>query len=103
MFLVEIVPLVCDNARRTLSRYLHLEYMYLNGKNEIRKRFEDIGNTLELFNERLNQTIDELGEVFQSIKDYLKDPSSTEELVSVLMNRYEQRQRPFRIDFGDLK
>ena len=65
------------------------------GKTQMGERFEDVGKNLDIFNERLNKTIDELTELFQSIKDGLDDPSSMAEFLDNLHMRYIKRQRPF--------
>jgi len=70
--------------------------MYMNvGKTQMREKYEDVGMNLKLFNQRLNQTIDELGALFQSLKDGLDDPTSMSEFLGVLYLRYIKRQRPF--------
>ena len=65
------------------------------GKTQMRDKYEDVGMNLNLFNERLNQTIDELDELFTSLKSELKDPSNMSELLEVLYSRYIRRERPF--------
>ena len=71
---LKVIFCVCDNVRRTLSRYLHLKALAQasieKGKDEyplLAQRFDIIGNTTQIFEAKLNVTIDQMTHHFQDI------------------------------------
>lgn len=58
---IKIILIVCDNVKRTLSRYLHIRNLH-TGKDSQKKqrKMQDLGETFEEFSINLNQTITEL-------------------------------------------
>jgi len=55
---IKTILIVCDNVKRTLSRYLHIRNLH-TGKDSAKKqrKMEDLGQTFEEFSFKLNQTI----------------------------------------------
>ena len=64
---IKIVNIVCDNVRRTLSRYLHIEGNVKTGKFP-QKRLDAIGGTLDGFNEKLRRSMAVLGEFLEHVR-----------------------------------
>ena len=59
--------LVCDNVRRMLSRFLHLQHGVAINKFSQRK-LEGVGHTLEEFNRNLKKTIKDFGTFLEEVK-----------------------------------
>ena len=64
---IRIVNIVCDNVRRTLSRYLHIEGNVKTGKFP-QKRLDAIGGTLDGFNEKLRKSMKVLGDFLEHVR-----------------------------------
>jgi type I restriction-modification system DNA methylase subunit len=65
---IKSIMIVCDNVKRTLSRYLHIRNLEARSGNSGKKKqkVDDLGETFEEFSKNLNQTIDELnGEIME--------------------------------------
>jgi len=61
---VKILFIVCDNVRRTVSRYLHMQQV--QRKTRIR---EEIGIDFQTFSSNLNATIDRLASLIDEIRN----------------------------------
>ena len=92
---IKIVNIVCDNVRRTLSRYLHIE-SNVKIKKFPRKRLTAIGGTLDGFTEKLRKTIKSFKSFLDEIRRKEGD-GSIDGLIRALFRRFKQRQRPFGI------
>ena len=64
---IRIVNIVCDNVRRTLSRYLHIEGNVKTGKFP-QKRLDAIGGTLDGFNEKLRKSMKVMGDFLEHVR-----------------------------------
>ena len=55
---MKFILIVCDNVKRTLSRYLHIRNLH-TGKNSAKKqrKIDDLGDTFEEFSVKLNSTL----------------------------------------------
>ena len=93
---IKLVNIVCDNVRRTLSRFLHIES---NAKNSDKnsgwnKRLKGLGSTLNGFNVKLSKSL----KTFQSFLNQVKHNEGNgtmEGLIKALLVRFRRRQRPF--------
>ena len=71
---MKLILIVCDNVKRTLSRYLHIRNLNTGSNSQKKQRkIDDLGETFEEFSIKLNQTITELtGDLnFQEYQIYL--------------------------------
>ena len=59
--------LVCDNVRRTLSRFLHIQHGVAT-KKFTPVKLKGLGHTLETFNDNLRKTIKSFGSFLEEIK-----------------------------------
>lgn len=58
---------VCDNVRRTLSRFLHIQHGVAT-KKFTPVKLKGLGHTLETFNDNLRKTIKSFGAFLEEIK-----------------------------------
>ena len=92
---IKIVNIVCDNVRRTLSRYLHIE-SNVKSKKFPRTRLTAIGGTLDGFTEKLRKTIKNFKPFLDEIRRK-EGNGSLDGLMQALYRRFKRRQRPFGI------
>ena len=59
--------IVCDNVRRTLSRFLHIQSGVATKKFSATK-LQGLGHTLETFNNNLRKTLKNMGAFLEDIK-----------------------------------
>ena len=95
---IKLVNIVCDNVRRTLSRFLHIEsHAKSSGKNSAwKKRLKGLGSTLDGFNLKLSKSI----KTFQAFLNQVKQNEGNgtmEGLIEALLIRFRRRERPFGI------
>jgi len=92
---VKLVNIACDNVRRTLSRFLHLQHGVGTGKFKPDK-LEGFGHTLDEFNRKLKVTLKNLGDFLEDVKQN-EGHGTMEGLVNALLVRFKRRMRPFGI------
>ena len=84
---VKILFIVCDNVRRTISRYLHMQEV--QRKKNIR---EEIGIDFRTFSSNLNMTIDRLSLLIKEIED---NSTSEQDFINKMEMRLKRKQIPF--------
>jgi len=91
---MKFILIVCDNVKRTLSRYLHIRNLR-TGKDSQKKqrKIKDLGETVEEFSININQTISELQHLFDVIRESTNNDD--ELFLENLFERYIKRRRPF--------
>lgn len=92
---IKLVNIVCDNVRRTLSRFLHIQHGVAT-KKFTPVKLKGLGHTLETFNDNLRKTIKSFGSFLEEIKK-TEGGGNMEGLVNALVKRFKARQRPFGI------
>lgn len=92
---IQLVNIVCDNVRRMLSRFLHLQHGVAIKKFH-QNKLEGIGHTLDEFNKNLKKTIKDFGNFLEDIKQ-AEGHGTMEGLVDALLIRLKRRMRPFGI------
>ena len=92
---IKIVNVVCDNVRRTLSRYLHIEN-HVKTKSFDKSRLTALGGNLDGFTKKLKKTI----KSFQAFLDNVRKTEgdgSFKGLIDALLQRFNKKRRPFHI------
>ncbi|CAG5109557.1 Oidioi.mRNA.OKI2018_I69.chr2.g4077.t1.cds [Oikopleura dioica] len=92
---VKLVNIVCDNVRRTLSRFLHLQHGV--GIEKFKEdKLDGFGHTLDEFNRNLKITLKKFGDFLEDVKQN-EGHGTMEGLVNALLVRFKRRMRPFGI------
>merc|ERR1739838_729617 len=92
---IKLVNIVCDNVRRTMSRFLHIQHGVAI-KKFTPSKLQGLGHTLDSFNDNLRKTIKNMGAFLEEVKQ-TEGGGTMEGLVEALHKRYKTRQRPFGI------
>ena len=93
---MKVVNIVCDNVRRTLSRFLHIESNARKpgANSNWKNKLKTLGDTLDGFYPKLSKSI----ETFQSFLDEVsvnEGDGTMDGLMDALFIRFKNRQRPF--------
>lgn len=92
---IKLVNIVCDNVRRTMSRFLHIQHGVAI-KKFTSSKLKGLGHTLDAFNDNLRKTIKNMGAFLEEVKQ-TEGGGTMEGLVNALHKRFKSRQRPFGI------
>ncbi|CBY08703.1 unnamed protein product [Oikopleura dioica] len=92
---LKIVNVVCDNVKRTLSRYLHIK-THTDDGHFVHNHLSLIGTTLESFQVNLRNTIKVFGAFLEDVKNNEGD-GTMDGLIKALTYRFKYKMRPFGI------
>ena len=95
-----MIFLVCDNSRRALSRYFHLENMIKNvGKTsaKLMKKFDQAGGSYENFDKIIGETAEKMYALMEKIVEESENSEAIgdDAFIEEVYLRYTQRREPF--------
>jgi len=101
---MKIIFIVCDNSRRALSRYFHLENMIKNvGKTseKLMKKFDQAGGNYEEFDKKIGETADKMYSLMEQIVEESENSKAIgdDAFIEEVYQRYMHRRDPFTQEY----
>ena len=95
---------VCDNSRRALSRYFHLENMIKNvGKTsaKLMKKFDQAGGSYEAFDKIIGETAEKMYALMEKIVEESENSKAIgdDAFMEEVYQRYTHRREPFTQEY----